>query len=116
MQVENFLQPLVQLFTLAEQVVQPNFAEHGSQRRLRELRCRIQIIFYFHDGASWVHYPKINYGIYFDADVIRGDDVLGRNVENNGPQADPNNAIDRPEYPDEPRAFGFAQKPTDAED
>src|SRR5262249_32868295 len=114
--VQNLLQALVQLLALAQQVVQSYFAEHRTKRRLRQHRRRIQIIFYFDDGPAWVHHPKINDCVHFDCDVVFGDDVLCRNIHRNRAETHANDAVDRPENPDQAGTLRLRKKPADAED
>ena len=50
--VEDLLQLLVQPLALRQQVVELDLAEHAAQRRLRELRGRVEVVLDFHDGAA----------------------------------------------------------------
>src|SRR5207245_4294756 len=50
------------------------------------------------------------------ADVVLGDDVLGRHVQHDRAQAHPRHAVDRPGDQDEPRPLGGGQELSQAED
>ena len=62
------------------------------------------------DGSLLVHDPEVNDRVHLDADVVLGDDVLGRHVHGHSPQADANHFVDErdddhdtgPIPPDEP--------------
>src|SRR5262245_55249557 len=108
--IEDVLQTLVQLFSLTQKIVEADLTEHGPQRGLRKLRCRVQIIFYFDYCPSWVHHAKINDRVYFDAYIVGCDDVLSRHVHRDRPETDSDDPVDREEHPDQTRPFGLGQE------
>src|SRR5437773_10836013 len=115
MLIQNLLQPLVQFFTLAEQIVQADFAQDRAQRRLRKLGRCVQVILYLDYGPKWVHHPKVNNSIDLDADVIFGDHILSRNVHGDCAQTQPDDLVDRTKHADQAWTFGLGHEPADTE-
>ena len=115
MLVQDLLEPLIQFLTLAEQIVQANFAEHRPERRLRKLGRCIQVVFYLDDGPKRVHHPKINNGIHFHADVVFRDDVLSGNVHCDCAETHADDPVNRPKHPDQTWTFRFSQQAADTE-
>ena len=95
---------------LAEQIIETDLAEHRPQCRLRELRRRIQVVLYVDNGPKRVHYAKVNDGVHFDADVVLCNDVLSGNVHCDRSKAYTDDAVDRPDHPDQTRTFGLTHQ------
>jgi hypothetical protein len=51
-----------------------------------------------------------------DADIVPGDDILGRNIERVSLEADLADGVDGPEDQDEARPLGLTQDASEAED
>src|SRR5262249_1891531 len=93
--VENLLKPGVELLALGEQIIKLGFAQDRAQRRLRELRRSVEIVFDLQNRKKRIDYSKVNDRVYGHGHVVSSDDVLRRHVEDNGSKAHANHAIDR---------------------
>lgn len=86
--VDDLLQFLVDLFPLGEDVVEIGLAQHAAQRGLRKLGGGGEIVLYIYNGFLRLDHPEINHRIDLDGDIVLGDDVLRRHIQNHGAQAD----------------------------
>ena len=108
--VDDLLEARVQLLALGEQLVERRLAEHAPQRRLRELRRRVEIVLDLHDRLVRVHDAEVDDRVDLHRDVVPRDDVLRRHVVDDGAQRHPDHRLERPEDEDEPGPLRLARR------
>ena len=113
---DDLLESGVQLVALREEVVERDLAEDAAQGRLGELGGGVEVILDVDDALERVDDPEVEDGVDLHRDVVLGDDVLGRDVHRDEPQADLHDAVDRGEDQDDPGALGLGQDPAEPED
>jgi hypothetical protein len=104
--VNDHLQLLIELLALGEQFVELDLAQHAAQRRLRNLRRRLQIIFDLGDRRFGRDYPEEDNRVHVHGDVVTSDHFLRGHVERHGPQVHFDHLIDDGDDEEEPRPFG----------
>ncbi len=114
--IENLLQLLVQPLALRQQIVELDLPEHAAQRRLRELRRRVDVVLDLDDRPPRIHHPEVEHRVDLDRHVVARDHVLRRHVEDHRPQADLHHAIDRREHQDHAGPLRLRQQLAEAED
>ena len=92
---------------LGEQLVEVGLAQDAAQRGLRLLAGGVEVVLDLDHGLQRVHHAEVDDRVHLHADVVAGDHVLGRHVEDDGAQADPHHAVDGPGHDDEARALGL---------
>ena len=115
-QVDDLLQPQRQPLALGEQLVEVGLAEDAAQRRLRLLARGVEEVLDGDHRLQRVHHPEVDDRVHLHGDVVAGDHVLGRHVEDDRAQAHPHHAVDGPGHDDEPGALGLRQHLAEPED
>src|SRR6266478_939876 len=108
--IENDLQFAVDLVTLGENFVQVKLSDDAAQRGLRQLRSGVLKICHLRQRQIGIHHTEVTYRVYFNRDVVVGDDVLRWNVQRFETQADAIERFDRPENKIHATAFGHWQQ------
>src|SRR6185312_7477044 len=103
--VDDLLQRLVEALALGEQHVEVGLAEHGAQRRLRDLRRRGPVALDLDHGLDRVDDAEVRDGVDLRGDVVARDQVLRRDVERDRAQVDADHAVDAGDEEDDPRAL-----------
>src|SRR5439155_16965212 len=91
-------------------------AEDAAQRRLGEETGGVEVVLHVHDRLHRVYDAEVDDGVDLQADVVLGDDVLGRHVQHHRAQADTRHPVDGPGDEDESGPLGLGQKLPEAED
>jgi len=113
---DDLLEAGVELVPLREKVVERHLAEETPQGRLGQLGGGVDIILDIDHALKRVYDPEVKDGVDLHRDVVLGDDVLGRDVHRDEPQADFHDAVDRGEDEDEARPLGLGQEAAETED
>src|SRR5262249_31189066 len=113
--VDDPLERDVQLLALREELVQRRLAEHAPQRRLRELRGRVEVVLDLDDRLVRLDHAEVHDRVDLYRDVVLGDDVLRRDVVNDRTQRDPDHRLDRPEDQHEAGTLGPGRKAAEPE-
>ncbi len=79
--IENDLQLGVYAVALRENFVQFKLTDDAADGGLRQLGNRVLIILHLRQRHVGIDDAEITYGVYFNGDVVAGDDVLWRDVE-----------------------------------
>ena len=103
--VENALDVDVQLFALRQHRIELVLAEHGTERRLRELARGFEGIGDLDDRLLRVDDPEVNDRVDLHRDVVARDHVLRRHVEHDHAEIDLDHALHERDQDDEPRAL-----------
>jgi hypothetical protein len=103
LRVERLLDVGVQLLALGEQRVEFMLAEHGAQRRLRELARRLEKARHLDHGLLRIDHAEIHDRIDLHRYVVTCDHVLRGHVEHDGAQVDPHDLLDDRDDQHEPR-------------
>ena len=114
--VDDLLQDRVDLLALGEQLVEQVLAEHGAQRRLRDLRRRDHEVLDLHDRVLRLDDPEVGDRVHAHRDVVLGDDLLRRDVQRDRPQVDLDHPVDDRDQEEEARALRLAEQPAEPED
>ncbi len=69
-------------------------AEHGAQRRLRQHVGGGQIVLHMDDGAFRVDHVEIEDRVDLHRDIVAGDHVLGRDLDDPDAQVDPHHFLE----------------------
>src|SRR3954452_6410569 len=85
-EIQHGLQSHIELFALTEQVVKFYFAEYTPKRRLRQLRCRVEIVRYLENGFSGLQNTEEQYRVDFRRHIVTRDDVLCRDIQSFHPK------------------------------
>ena len=83
--IEDDLDVFVQLVALGKQLIELMLTEHRAERGLRKLAGSFHVILYVDNRWFGFHHTKVEYGIHLDRDVVAGNEILGRYVEDDGP-------------------------------
>jgi len=100
---------------MGEEFVEFLLAEDGAQRGLGELGSLVQIVGNFDYRLAGINHAQEDDGIYFQRDVVAGDDVLGRNFECFLAQRDPHDAVDGCEDENDAWTFRAGKQASEAE-
>ncbi len=84
-------------------------AHNAANRRLRFLRCGVEVVLHLRKRQVRVHHAEIAHRVYFDGDVIARDDVLRGHVKSFDAQRDAIESLDRPENQAQPGRLGVGQ-------
>ncbi len=107
--VDDSLQDRVDLLALGEQLVERVLAEHGAQRRLRDLRRRDHEVLDLDDRRFGVDDPEVGDGVDAGGDVVLGDDLLRWDVERDRAQVDLDDPVDDRDQEDDAGASRLEQ-------
>src|SRR3989344_3596466 len=107
--VEYLLDVDVQPFSLSQQFIKFVFTEHRTQGGLRQLAGGHEKIFDLNDCLLWIKYSEVQDCIDFDRDVIAGDHILRRDVEDDGAQVDPDHLLDHRNQQDQAGALDLPE-------
>src|SRR5216117_3591533 len=102
--VDDPLELLVDLVTRREEVVELDLAEDAPERRLRDLRGRVEIVLHRDHRPLRVHDAEVDDRADLERDVVACDHVLGRDVEGDGLEAHFDHPVDERHEQDESRA------------
>ena len=94
LRVDDFLDFGVELFALAQQVVELGLSADRSQRGLRKLHRAVEIVADLGHRARRIDHAKVQHGADLDRDVVARDDVLRRDVEGHRAQIDAHRALE----------------------
>src|SRR3989449_8813202 len=106
--VDDPLELLVDLVARREEVVELDLAEHAPERRLRDLRGRVEVVLDGDHRPLRVHDAEVDDRADLERDVIARDHVLRRDVEGHRLEAHPDHLVDERHEQDEPRAVALA--------
>jgi len=104
--VDDGLDAEVELFAVGQEFVEIYFAEDGAESGLGKLRGLVDVVIDLDDGASGVDDAQGDDGIYFEGDVVAGDDVLRGDFHGLLTEGDADDLVEGAEDPDDARAFG----------
>ena len=96
--VERSLNTRVQLLPLTEQLIKIRLAQNRPQPRLRELRCRVNVMRDLDDGLGRVEHAEEDHRAHLDRDVVARHDVLRRHIHRLDAQRDAHDPVDRREH------------------
>ena len=99
--VEDALDVHVQLVALRQHRVELVLAEHGTQRRLRELARGLEGIGDLDDRLGRIDDPEVDHRVHLDRYVVTRDHVLGRDVEHDHAQVDLDHLLDQRDQDDQ---------------
>src|SRR3989449_1316426 len=111
--VDDPLVMLVDLVARRQEVVQLHLAEHAPQRRLGDLRGRVEVILNRDDRALGVDHAEVNDGADLQGHVVARDHVLRRHVERDGLEAHLHHLVDEGHQQDEPRPVALPARVQD---
>jgi hypothetical protein len=74
------------------------------------------MVFYLDDAAVWIHHAEVDHCGYAHGDIVAGDEVLGRDIQGDGPQAHLDHPVHYRDQDEEARALGSSLHPTEPED
>ena len=111
LRVEHLLDVDVQLLALGQQLIQFMFTEHGAQRGLRQLAGGGEEIFDLDDGLLRIEHAEIQHRVNLNRNVVAGNHILRRHIENHGAQVDPNHLLHHRNQQDQPWAFDLPETP-----
>src|SRR5207245_10740194 len=107
--VKDDLRRGVYLFAFGEDFVELKLAHNVADRRLRFLRCGVEVVLHLRKREVRVHHAEIAHRVYFDGNVIARDDVLRGHVKSFDAQRDAIESLDRPENQAQPGRLGVGQ-------
>ena len=90
-------------------------AQHRSECGLCDLGCSGEHVLDFDHRLLRINDPVIGDCRHARWHVVARDDVLGRDLERDCPQADPDHSVDRPENEDQSWSHRFRQKAAEPE-
>ena len=91
-------------------------AEHGPERRLRDLGRRDHVVLDLDDRVVGLDDPEVGDGVHPHGNVVLRDHLLRRDVQRDGPQIDLDHAVDDRDQQEDSRALRVRQEPAQAED
>src|SRR5256886_7421044 len=100
--VDDPLELLVDLVARREEVVELDLAEHAPERRLRDLRGRVEVVLHRDDRPLRIHDTEVDDRADLERHVVAGDHVLGRHVERDRLKAHLDHPVDERHEQDEP--------------
>src|SRR5579859_5949 len=95
--VKDQLQLGVNLFAFGEDFVEFELADDAAQSGLRLLRSGVEIVLHLGKRQVCIHNAEVANRVYFNGNVIAGNDVLRRHVESFNAQRDAIKSLDGPE-------------------
>ena len=111
--VDDPLQDRVDLLALGEQLVERVLAEHGAQRRLRDLRGRGHVVLDLNDRGLRLDDAEVRDGVHAHGHVVAGDHVLRRHVERDRPQVDLDHLVDDRDQDEDARPLRMSEQPAE---
>jgi len=79
--VDDLLQVLVDLVAVRQELIESRLAERGPQRRLGDLRGRVDVVQNLSHRSLRIDHLEVDDGIDLCGHVVVGDDLLGRHFE-----------------------------------
>src|SRR5215217_9342285 len=110
------LELLVYSFSVGQEVVEILLTEDASEGGLAYLAGGQDVVLYLYDALVGVHHPEVDHRGYAGGDIVASDEVLGRNIQGDGPQFDLNHLVHQRDQDEEARSFGSPLHPTEPED
>ena len=107
--VEDLLQRRVQSIPLAQHLVQLVLAQHRAQRRLGQLARRLLEVLDPDHGMLRIDHAIVDHRVDLHRDIVLGDDVLARHVEDADAEVDPDHLLDHRDDQDQARSFHFPE-------
>ena len=104
--VDDLLQDRVDLLALREQLVEHVLAEHGAERRLRDLRRRDHVVLDLDDRVLRLDDAEVGDGVHPHGHVVLRDHLLRRDVQRDRAQVDLDHPVDDRDQEEEARALG----------
>src|SRR3989442_6290321 len=101
--VDDPLELLVDLVARRQEVVQLDLTEHAPQRRLGDLRGRVEIVLDRDHRSLRIDHSEVDDGADLQRHVVARDHVLRRQVERDGLEAPLHHLVDEGHQQDEPR-------------
>src|SRR5215213_10817755 len=114
--VYDSLELLVYGFPVGQEVVEVLLAEDAPQGGLAYLAGGQDVVLYLNDALVGVHHPEVDHCGHAGGDVVAGDEVLGRDIQGDGPQAHLDHPVNPWNQDEEARALGSPLHPTEPED
>src|SRR5215211_77131 len=114
--VDDLLELLVYSFPVGKQVVETLLTEDAPQGRLGDLAGGQDVVLYLDDALVGVHHPEVDHRGYAGGDIVAGDEVLGRDIQGDGPQAHLDHLVHYRDQDEEAWALGSPLHPTEPED
>src|SRR5829696_658033 len=110
------LELLVYGFPVGQEVVEILLAEDAPQGSLAYLACGQDVVLDLDDALVRVHHPEVDHRGYAGGDVVAGDEVLGRDIQGDCPQAHLDHLVRYRDQDEEAWALGSPLHPTEPED
>src|SRR5690606_26400956 len=114
--VQDALYISVELVAFRKHVIEFVLAEHGSQRRLRELAGSFEHVRYANNRLLGIDDSKVDDRVYLDGNVIPRDDVLRGHVEDDHPQVHFRHRLDYWEQQDQAGPLDTLETPEEKHD
>src|SRR6266540_3206558 len=116
LRVEDLLDVGVQLLTLGQHVVELVLAQYRAQRRLRELRSRLEEIRDLDDRLLRIDHAKVKHRVHLHRHVVARDHVLAWDVVHDGAQVDAHDLLDDRPDQHEPGTLDRREAPEEEHD
>src|SRR5918995_2331952 len=114
--VYYLLKLLVYGLTVGQEIVETFLTQDAPQRGLGDLAGCQDMVLYLDDALVRVHHPEVDHCGYARGDVVAGDEILGRDVHGDGPQANLNHPVHHRDQDEQTRPLGSSLYPTEPED